>query len=559
MYTLEKLNMNYFGSISMNTLLIKLKVKSKLLLLIVASLTALIAVMLFSMKILNQNLLEDRHTKTTHLTEAATDVVNYFYQQSQDGMFSEKEAQAHALASLSAMHYGGKEYFWVNSLDYIMLAHPKQKLIGQDIKNISDPNGIHLFVEMVRIVKAQEEGFVAYQWDKAGSTEPVDKISYVKLFQPWGWVIGTGIYLDDVNDIFLDSAIKIALEVLFFFLLIIWLSYKVSRNIYKPLNNMREAMVEINRTNNLTLALEVNGSDELAEISQVFNEMLINFRDVLLKISDSSSSLASQAEELSAVTEQINQGMHDQHNDVMSADTASNEMVIAIREVAENTHTTLDATNQATENTNHCVVVLDKSLISIDELNVRIKESVEQISELKNASNNIGEIVSTIQSIAEQTNLLALNAAIEAARAGEQGRGFAVVADEVRTLASRTQESTANITSVIDTLQQGVEQAVKNMEQCQERTNSSVVLAKEAGDLVQQMQTKMLEVTDLTTMVSAATEEQSATTEHVKEIINKINVMTDQTTTSASHTAQSSESLAKFAVELNDLVSSFKI
>jgi len=543
----------------MNTLLIRLKVKSKLLILIFASLAGLIAVMLFSLKTLDENLLEDRYTKTTHLTEAATDVVNYFYQQSQQGKFSVSEAKAHALEALNTMHYGDQEYFWVNSLDYNMLAHPKNKLIGQDIKNIRDPNGIQVFVEMVRIVNAQGEGFFAYQWDRAGSSQPLDKISYVKLFQPWGWVIGTGIYLDDVNEIFWDNAISITIEVLLFFLLILWLSYKISKNIYKPLNDIRDVMVEVNRDNNLTLTLNANGKDELAEISQVFNEMLVNFRGVLLKISDSSCSLASQAEELSAVTLQINQGMNNQQNDVISADTASDEMVLAIREVAENTHTTLDATNQATENTNHCAAVLDKNIISIDVLNERIQDSVEQLSELKIASSNIGEIVSTIQGIAEQTNLLALNAAIEAARAGEQGRGFAVVADEVRTLASRTQESTANITSVIETLQTGVEQAVRNMEHCQERTNSSVVSAKEAGNLVQQMQIKMLEVTDLTTVVSTATEEQSATTQHVKEIINKINIMTEQTTSSASHTAKSSESLATFSVELNDLVCSFKV
>lgn len=543
----------------MDELLNKLKVKSKLLILIFTSLISLIAVMLTSMQTLNHNLLEDRYTKTTHLTEAATDVVNYFYQQSQQGKFTEEEAQKYALESLSTMHYGNKEYFWVNTLDYIMLAHPKQKLIGQDIKNISDPNGIHLFVEMVRIAKAKGGGFVAYQWDREGSSEAIDKISYVKLFQPWGWVIGTGIYIDDVNSIFWDNTINITIVVLSFILLTMWLSYKISRNIYNPLNRMRDLMMEVNSTNNLALTLKVQGNDELAEISNVFNEMLANFKAVLLRISDSSCNLASQAEELSAVTEQINQGMCNQHDDVIIADAASNEMVIAIKEVAENTHVTLEATNKATESTNHCAVVLDKNITSINELNIRIKQSVEQISELKGASRNIGEIVSTIQAIAEQTNLLALNAAIEAARAGEQGRGFAVVAGEVRTLASRTQESTANITSVIETLQLGVGVAVNNMEQCQERANSSVLLATEAGALVQHMQTKMLEVTDLTTMVSAATEEQSATTQQVKEIIVQINVLTEETKNSASHTAQSSESLATLAVELNDMVSSFKI
>jgi methyl-accepting chemotaxis protein len=372
-------------------------------------------------------------------------------------------------------------------------------------------------------------------------------------------MIGTGIYLDDTKAIFWESALDLTMKVSIFFLFTIWLSYKVSKNIYKPLNDMRDLMIEINKTNDLTSSLKVEGKDELTEISNAFNEMLTNFRNVLLKISASSCSLATQAEELSAVTAQINHGMHSQHNDIIIADSASNDMVIAIREVAENTHTTLDATKQATENTNHCAVIIDKNITSSYELNLSIQESFKDVSQLKDASSNIGEIVSTIQGIAEQTNLLALNAAIEAARAGEQGRGFAVVADEVRTLASRTQESTANITSVIDVLQLGVEKVVTNMEHFQEQTKNSVILTKEAGSLVQNMQAKMLEVTDLNIMVSAATEEQSATTQQVKDIINKINMMTEQTTTSASHTAQTSESLAEFAVELNDLVASFKI
>jgi methyl-accepting chemotaxis protein len=457
------------------------------------------------------------------------------------------------------MHYDKKEYFWVNTTNYIMLAHPKQKLVGKNIENIKDPNGVNVFVKMVQTVNDKGEGFVAYQWNKVGDDNPTDKVSYVKLFQPWGWVVGTGIYSDDVNDIFLDNTKTLILTALAFLILTFWLSVQISKNIYEPLHKMRDLMVEINKTSNLTLSLKTKGSDELAEIGHVFNDMLANFRAVLLKISNSSFSLASQAEELSEITEQINQSMHTQRNDIMSADTASNEMVMAIKEVAENTHTTLEATDKATQNTNKCVSILNKNVESINVLNTRVEQSSGQILELKNTSNNIGEIVSVIQGIAEQTNLLALNAAIEAARAGEQGRGFAVVADEVRTLASRTQESTGNITLVIDNLQKGVEEAVNNMKQCQEQAISSAALAKEAGDLVHQMQNRMLEVTDLNVMISSATEEQSATTQHVKDIINQINTLAAKTADNADNTAHSSENLASFALELNEMVTSFKV
>ena len=543
----------------MKSLLAKLTVKYKLLLLTVLKSISLIAVILVSIQTLKFNLLEDRHLQTQHLTEVATDTVRYFYSQFEQGHFTEKEAKQHALSALSSMHYNKEEYFWVNSLNYIMLSHPKKTLVGQNIENISDPNGVYVFVEMMRVINAQGQGGVDYQWYKKGVAKPVDKASYVKLFQPWGWVIGTGIYLDDVDEIFWQNAETLLLTAGLFLLLATWLSHQISANIYKPLHKMRELMVKVNSNNDLTIELKAQGSDELGDIARAFNKMITDFRHVLINISNSSGSLAAQAEELSAVTEQINQGMKIQSDNVKVADIAANEMVVAIKEVAENTHTTLEATHAATAETNDCVSILNENIASVNDLSSRVEHSASQIMELKNASKNIGEIVSTIQAIAEQTNLLALNAAIEAARAGEQGRGFAVVADEVRTLASRTQDSTGNITSVIELLQQGIEEAVHNMAQCQQQAQSSVTLAQQAGGLVSNMQKAMLEVTDLNNVISTATEEQHATTEQVKEIINQINDMTEQTTDSAAHTAQASENLAIFATELNELVASFKV
>ncbi|MBU2892971.1 methyl-accepting chemotaxis protein [Colwellia sp. D2M02] len=543
----------------MKLLLNKLTVKYKLLLLTLVTLLSLGTVVWVSIQTLDENLVEDRYIKTAHLTEAASNTIKYFYQQYQLGSFSEEDAKKHALAAIATMKYDEQEYFWVNSLDYIMLAHPSEKLLNTNIKYISDANGVYLFTDMVNLVTAQGAGYVDYYWVKPNKTTPTHKVSYVSLFEPWGWVVGTGIYLDDVDEIFWDSAIRLVIFSALFLVLTLWLSHQISQNIYKPLNKIRNVMVDVNQTHDLTVLLKAQGSDEIADIGRAFNSMLSEFRAVLLGISNSSSSLATQAEELSAVTEQINQGMSSQRSDISSVNNAADGMVLAIKEVSETTQIALVATCKATDETNDCARVLNDNVASINNLGDRVEYSAGQMLELKKASNDIGEIVSVIQGIAEQTNLLALNAAIEAARAGEQGRGFAVVAAEVRTLASRTQESTGNITSVIESIQQGVEAAVMNMTQCQKQADESVELAKKAGQLVQRMQQGMVEVTELNSVISTATEEQSATTEQLRELIKQINIMAEETTYSASHTAQSSESLASFAIELNEMVISFKV
>jgi len=542
-----------------DSILNKITIKYKLALIILVAVVSLIVTLSVSVKIFKESLIESRQIKTQHLTEVATSTVQLFYQKYQNGELNESQAKQLALDTISAQRYSTNDYFWINTRDYIMLSHPKMALVNTNVKGITDPNGIKIFQEMNKIIDKSAEGLLRYQWNKVNEPLPVDKISYVKLFEPWHWVIGTGIYVDDVEVIFWESIQPLLMTALGFLLVSLLLNHIISKNIYVPLNTMRNIMLGMRENNDLTRVLNTDGKDELADMADVFNHMIADFRKVLSNVSNSSSSLVSQAEQLSVVTAQINDGMNSQRDDVYSADIAASEMNVAIQEVASNTHLTLDATTSATKEMNLCATALSNNILSINALGERVETSTLQIATLKSVSQDIGEIVSVIQSIAEQTNLLALNAAIEAARAGEQGRGFAVVADEVRTLASRTQESTSSIKSVIELLQSGVDVAVNDMAQCQQHVNSSVELARDAGSSVERMQQQMQHVTDMNMMISTATEEQSATTLRVKDIMSKISDMTIKTTEGASVTAQSSAELTGFAQQLNQLIVRFKV
>jgi len=543
----------------LNSILNNIAIKYKLALITLLAIISLLAVIAFSLSTLNKTLLEDRQVKTQHLTQSVASIVTHFHQKFESGQLTETQAKKLALETISSQRYGGSEYFWVHTLDYTMLSHPKVKLLDTNIEDIKDPDGIKLFEVMNQLVRNSGEGFVNYKWNKANQAEPIDKVSYVKLFKPWNWVVGTGIYLDDVNVIFWGNAKPLLIVVFCFLIVSLLLTRLISLNIYSPLIKMRDTMLNMSKDNDLTYSLDVQGRDELADMAQAFNSMITDFRNVLSNVSDSSHSLVIQAENLSIVTGQINEGMSSQREYVYTADIAASEMTVAIREVADNTHVTLEASQSTTQETDLCAGVLTDNIASITTLGRHVEISAVQIAKLKGASQDIGEIVSVIQSIAEQTNLLALNAAIEAARAGEQGRGFAVVADEVRTLASRTQDSTSSITTVIESLQSSVEQAVNDMSHCQQQVKLSVELAESAGQSVKRMQQGMQKVTDMNNMISNATEEQSATTIRVKDTMNNISDMTKQATDGASKTAESSIELANFANNLNQLIVRFKV
>ncbi|MCU7922437.1 MAG: methyl-accepting chemotaxis protein, partial [Candidatus Thiodiazotropha sp. (ex Dulcina madagascariensis)] len=269
--------------------------------------------------------------------------------------------------------------------------------------------------------------------------------------------------------------------------------------------------------------------------------------------------LASAAEETSVVTAQTTAGINQQHTETDQIATAINQMNATVHDVAQNAVHAAEATRNADASSEEGKKVVDKTIEAINQLATEVEQAAKVIHELEQETENIGSVLDVIKSIAEQTNLLALNAAIEAARAGEQGRGFAVVADEVRTLAGRTQQSTQEIEEMISRLQTGANKAVQVMETGKTKTLVGVEQAAAAGKALETINAAVESINNMNTQIASAAEEQSSVTEEINRNITNISQVAEQTSSGAAQTAQASDDLARLAEQLKGLVAQFKV
>jgi methyl-accepting chemotaxis protein len=305
--------------------------------------------------------------------------------------------------------------------------------------------------------------------------------------------------------------------------------------------------------------VEYGNKDELGQISTAFNKMADRFHDAINEVKESVTQLASTAEETSTVTAQTNQGISQQLTETSQVATAMNQMSATVQDVARNAVEAAEAAREADSTFHQGKQVIDKVIDAIGELAKEVDEAAGVIQKLESESMNIGSVLDVIKSIAEQTNLLALNAAIEAARAGEQGRGFAVVADEVRTLAGRTQESTQEIEEMISNLQSGANNAVKVMEGGKAMTQVGVDQAAAASKALQTINAAVEQISGMNTQIASAAEEQNSVTEEINRSIASINEVAEQSANGAQQTAQASDELARLAEQLKGLVGRFKV
>ena len=332
----------------------------------------------------------------------------------------------------------------------------------------------------------------------------------------------------------------------------------LTRSIVKPIEEVLGVAEQI-AAGDLTHTVRPEGNDEPARLQRAVAKMQEQLRDTLQQISGSATQLASAAEELNSVTEESARGLQQQNNEIEQAATAVTEMTSAVEEVARNAVSTSEASQEATRSAGDGRDLVMETVTAIERMSTDVQSTSVLVGNLAEQSRDIGKVLDVIRGLADQTNLLALNAAIEAARAGEAGRGFAVVADEVRALAHRTQQSTSEIERMVSSIQGGTEQAVSSMRNSTERAESTLSIARGAGSALETITGAVAQINERNLVIASAAEEQAQVAREVDRNLVNINDLSVQSATGAHQTSAASAELSRLAVDLNNLVNKFRI
>ncbi|MCS6134747.1 methyl-accepting chemotaxis protein [Shewanella baltica] len=507
-------------------------------------------------------LIGERKTQIKEATEIAAGIVQYQLSLKENGNVNQ---------ALRDIRFGSSGYFFIYDSQGKNLFHAVMpNLEGQNKIDMTDPRGTKIIVGLLDAAKRGDGNFSFY-FQKPNTNEQIEKIGYSMMIPGTDWMLGTGAYIDDIDAVvedyratvteqMIDKSYAILLIALLLAAITAVVILATAQRMVAPIKNMADNLNDIAKgEGDLTKRLTVKGEDEIAQLGRSFNLFVDKLQTIIGDVANATAKVKSAANAIHDQTKVMSSQLISHNNETDQVVTAITEMSATASEVAQNTTQVAEATHAATGDVANAQRCVDASLEEISALMAQINNAAGNIQSLSEQSKKINNVLSVIGGIAEQTNLLALNAAIEAARAGEQGRGFAVVADEVRNLASRTQSSTLEINEMLSELHKLVALAVKTMEESQQSCVRSVDSSRAISESLGSVTSAVTAINDMSTQIATAATEQSSVTEEINRNVFAIQEIVNELLHSSEDAARVSQTVSQEGINLGKLVGQFKI
>ena len=537
-----------------------MKLSTRLMLIVLCTVVGLILMAGMAVRDIHSTMQEERGNQIRTLLHLSRGVLQELHEQEKAGTLSREQAQQQAVTLLSSMKHGG-DYLFARNGEDVFVAHPDTKRLGKQDVGSKVPDG-RTTVQVYRDALAQSDpALVTIYTKKAGSQseEVFPKLNGVTHFAPWGWTLGTGFFVDDIEQAFYRHALKLGIFSLVVILVAVALAATLSRLIYAQLGGepalamqATTRIAEGDLTQSLPQAPEGSLLHALARMQQ-------HLKTVIHTIVRDADAVSAASREIADEMKIISRSAEQSAEATSSSAAAIEEMTVSIGLIAENAQEGERNSSRTAQLADIGEARVHAASDAIQHISGQINTATDKIASLSGRSRQIGGIAGTIQEIAEQTNLLALNAAIEAARAGEQGRGFAVVADEVRKLAERTAGATQEITQGTLAIQNDTDSVVDSMQAIRPQVEHGVQLANEAAQALQDIKSGSHDTLVKIQDVAHATAEQRAASNNIAQNIERVAGMVHQSDHAVRQAGETTEKLAELAGDLHATVSQFRL